>query len=273
MNDPYAAFSQAAQATQPPQANAVLNSQPTSVGQSGTAAASSVSATERLEQLLKQLQDEQLAPVPTTAGATTVPTGATVQTTNQDFISALASVPAPPQVSPFVSEAQPNRSSLDAVIKTIGQQYIMGQPKLTELLELAKKTAVTLPPATTVSQAALDAAVPELKFTPSVSQNQLPDFPAMQLSRPATTTSPISTTAQSATPTPTEPKITVMPPAVAPVIPGVAQSAPPSSSSTADAAPTPRRRILSQYLQNLSTHLKQRGLLHLPSYTKLVAVR
>jgi hypothetical protein len=271
MNDPYAAFSQNSQT------NATMSTPVAVTTQSVAPSEAQVSATDRLEELLRQLQEEQIAP-PTPAAAP----AQSDASSKQDFISALSRVPTPPTQSEPDQETPTVLNSLDGVIKTIGEQFEMGQPSLSELLELAKKSG---------------AAASAAQVTPATTPTLLGDSP-MQFARPQ---QDIPTTE----PTPSwSPKVTVMPPAteeskplpdltlpvmnempIAP-IPTVV-SAPPVTPAPADATVSPivadkpveatiqkpKRRILSQYLQNLAGHLKQHGQLNLPSYSKLVAVR
>lgn len=232
------------------------------------------SAVDRLEALLKQLQEEK---VETPAVPAAVPPAPVVSSTavGQDFASALSRVPVTPvRQSDTVSTSV--AGSLDSVIKTLGEQFEMGQPTLSELLQLAKQT--------TQSGASTAPTVSAPTPSPSPMQfarphNGLAQAPAMPAVAPKITVMP---PAESVVSSGLEPVMAAVPvssipevKAPVPAVPIPAVIAPTSFTPTASPEPTPvdKPRVLNQYLKNLAVHLQQHGQLNLPSYSKLVVSR
>ncbi len=263
MNDPYAAFSQNSQT------NATMST-PVAAVQPAEPSAAQVSATDRLEELLRQLQEEQIAP-PT-------PAAASVQSdmsSKQDFISALSRVPTPPTQSEIDQETPTVLNSLDGVIKTIGEQFEMGQPSLSELLELAKKSGAAA--TAQVTPVATPASLSDSPMQFARSQNDLPTTESTPSWSPKVTVMPPVTEESKPFPDLTLPVMSEMPIAPIPAVPpapAVAVASPVAVNKPVETTTQkPKRRILYQYLQNLAGHFKQHGQLNLPSYSKLVAVR
>ena len=273
MNDPYAAFSQTSQPN--PGMSAPLGAG----DQSANPSAAQISATDRLEELLRQLQEEQVS-VPSSQP---MPASQSESTSSQDFISALSRVPEPPSGSKPDSFAPTALGGLDEVIKTIGEQFEMGQPSLSELLQLAKNSAKSANQATTESPSPMQfarphsgvqqrvavpiaSAIPKVTVMPSVNDVAQPMLdPAV----PALNLTPVAPVAPNRAAAPETMNTAEVPSALRPT---PAPTTAPITPAEAPAA-TPRRRVLSQYLQNLANHLKQHGQLNLPSYSKLVVAR
>lgn len=272
MNDPYAAFSQNSQT------NATMSTPVAVTTQSVAPSEAQVSATDRLEELLRQLQEEQIAP-PTPAAAP----AQSDASSKQDFISALSRVPTPPTQSEPDQETPTVLNSLDGVIKTIGEQFEMGQPSLSELLELAKKSGAGTTSVAPAAQVTTPASLSDSPMQFARPQNDLPTTEPTPRWSPKVTVMPPATEENKPLPDLTLPVMNEMPIAPIPTV----VSAPPVTPAPAVATVSPivvdkpveatiqkpKRRILSQYLQNLAEHLKQHGQLNLPSYSKLVAVR
>lgn len=223
--------------------------------------ASQPSATDRLEALLKQLQEEQMAaPAVSSTPAAPASTTDTANSGTRDFASVLSRMPTTAPAD--LPDTPTVLNSLDEVIRTIGERYAVGQPDLPELLATAKQTTGDLG---SVSPAVMPTQSTE-PMTFVRPQNGIPQAPA-------------------AIP-PELPKVTVMPtaepsldvsstsaPMVTPTAPAMLSVAAVPTTVTPAAEPQLKPRILTQYLSNLAGHLKMHGQLDLPNYSKFSALR